>query len=159
MKDDKICITRKVSKIFAQHTFFKQIHNINNENIQIYIHDNTFGNVYGALLDGLKGDEDIITAFGFSSQDSFSHEGRCIEKYTYKEYENIIDEFINYEFNISTFRTFLINILLSKYRRKCYAWFVFSNPETGDIVEYQIYISRDDEPIKIIVTHGFYLIG
>lgn len=163
MENDKICITRKVSKIFDAHTFFKQIHNINNENIQIYFNNSFiygYGNIYDVLLyDSKTCYKDIIVAFEFISKAKFSDEYGSIKEYTYKKYENIIDEFIDYKFDITTFRTFLINSLIPENYNESYALFAFNDPKTGNIVEYKIYISKDDKPIKINVTNGFYLIG
>lgn len=161
MENDKICITRKVSKIFAPHTFFKQIHNINNENIQIYFNNSSiYKNIYDVLLYNSKTCyEDIIVAFKFISDAEFSYEYGSIKEYTYKKYENIIDEFIDYKFDITTFRTFLINSLISENYNESYALIEFNDPKTGNIVEYKIYISKDDKPIKINVSNGFYSIG
>jgi hypothetical protein len=163
-EEKKILITRKLSKIFANNTFFKDIHNINNENIQI-IFDNTSicENIYDILFQGFdgeefSGEEHIIIKFKFISENIFNDMLPIIGEYTDENTENIIDAFINYEFNTETFRTFLINTFLSEYYKERYAYFEFLNSVTGCVVSYSLYISKDDKPIKIIVSNGYYLL-
>jgi hypothetical protein len=159
-------ITRKYSKIFKENTLFKKISNINDQSIIIeYDNASIYSDVLGPFeydLQELKKfenleDFDLNVHCCFISDKEFNNRYFTIWNNPPNDYtEKIIDKFINYNFDIETFRPFLIDIFNNIDYKTNNLMINFDNPETGNCVDYKIKFLDNDKPVKIIASCGFY---
>lgn len=164
-------ITRKYSEIFKPNTLFNEIHNINDSNILIEVDNSSiYSDVFGPFEQDLQDvkkfenleDFNLNVCCCFISDEQFNNRYVTIWNNSPNDYtETIIDKFINYNFDIETFRPFLIDIFNNidyvddKYKTNN-LMINFDNPETGNCVYYTIKFLDNDKPIKIIAGCGFY---